>query len=186
MVFFIKIPAINLWYPRQKKDTIGLLFFYRPNENASRTDLTNEDQKAHAFAPTYGDGFTAFCSHMISVVVFSYSNTLQSMLVNYVVTDMGWFNDYLDSAPHAKTMRVNGITNFLLQVSQCVTFNQTKFVAATLISEARLKSLYSRLSFKFIKDFAAYPNFEEAREHFHYESGKNGRSADQFFILHQR
>ena len=41
-------------------------------KNASRTDLTNDDQKYYAFAPTYGDGSTAFHHHMISVVVFSY------------------------------------------------------------------------------------------------------------------
>ena len=64
------------------------------------------------------------------------------MLVGYAVIDMGCFDDYLDAAPHAKTIRVNGITNFLLHFAQCITFNQTKFVIATLISEACLKSLY--------------------------------------------
>ena len=29
----------------------------------------------------------------------SYSNTLQSMLVDYTVIDMGCFDDYLDAAP---------------------------------------------------------------------------------------
>ena len=48
-----------------------------------------------------------------------------------------------------------------------------KFVTATLISEARLNSLYSRLGFNIIKDFAASPNFEEAREWFHCESRKS-------------
>ena len=46
-------------------------------------------------------------------------------------------------------------------------------VTATFIAEARLKPLYSRLGFKFIKDFATSPNFEEAHEIFHYESGKS-------------
>ena len=40
-------------------------------KNAYRTDLTNNDQKAYEFAPTYGDGSTDFHRHMISVVVFS-------------------------------------------------------------------------------------------------------------------
>ena len=62
---------------------------YRPKKNASRTYLTNDDQKAYAFAPTYGDGSTAFHCHMISVLVYSYSNELQCMLVDYVVTEMG-------------------------------------------------------------------------------------------------
>ena len=57
------------------------------------------------------------------------------MLVDDVFTDMGWFDDYLDAAPRAKTMRGNGITTFLLHVSQCITLSQTKFVTATLISE---------------------------------------------------
>ena len=86
---------------------------------------------------------------------------------------MGCFNGYSDSAPRAKTMRVNGITTFLLNVYQCVTFNHFCFVTATLITAARLKSLYSRLGFKVIKDFATSPNFEEAHEIFHYESGKS-------------
>ena len=63
--------------------------------------------------------------HMLSVVVFYYSNTLQIMLVCYTVTEMGFFDDYLDDAPCAKTMRGNGITTFILHVAQCTTFNQT-------------------------------------------------------------
>ena len=46
------------------------------------------------------------------------------------------FDDYLDDAPHAKSIRGNGITLFLLHVSQCMTFNQTKFVTATIIAKA--------------------------------------------------
>ena len=40
-----------------------------------------------------------------------------------------------------------------------------------------MKSFYSRLGFKVIKDFANSPNFDEARKKFHYESGKS--KADQ-------
>ena len=36
-----------------------------------------------------------------------------------------------------------------------------------------MKSLYSRLGFKVIKDFATSNNFEKARKQFHYESGKS-------------
>ena len=43
---------------------------------------------------------------------------------------------------------------------------------ATLIYKARLNSLYLRLGFKVIKNFATFPNFEKARKQFHYESGK--------------
>ena len=87
-------------------------------------DLTNDDQKYYTFAPTYGDGSTSFHRHMISVVVFYYSNKLQSMLLGYAVTEMGCFDDYSDAAPRAKTMRGNGVTNFIFHVSQCITFNQ--------------------------------------------------------------
>ena len=61
----------------------------------------NDDQKAYAFAPTYGYGYTAFHRNMISVVVFSYSNELQIMFVDYSVTDIGLSNDYseLQHAP---------------------------------------------------------------------------------------
>ena len=76
---------------------------------------------------------------MISIVVFSYSNTLQSMLVDYEVTEMGCFDEYADAVSRAKSMRVNGITTFLLHIAQCITFNSKNLVTATLISEARLK-----------------------------------------------
>ena len=100
------------------------IYIYRPKKNASRTDLKNDDKKAYAFAPTYGYGYTDFHCHMISVVVFSYSNKIQSMLLDYADTGMGCFDDYSDASPRAKTMRGNGITTFLLQFLQCITFNQ--------------------------------------------------------------
>ena len=95
------------------------------------------------------------------------------MFVDYTVIDMGCFDNYLDAAPRAKTMRVNGITTFLLHVAQYITFNQKTFVTATLIAESRFKSLYSRLYFKVIKDFATSPNFKKACKRFHYESVKS-------------
>ena len=76
------------------------------------------------------------------------------MLVDYEVTKMGCFDDYSDAAPRAKTMRRNGITTFLLHVSQCITFRQTNIVTGTLIAKAFLKSFYSRLGFKVITYFA--------------------------------
>ena len=82
-------------------------------------------------------------------------------------------DDYSDAAPHAKTMRGNVITTFLLHVAQCITFNQTKFVPEKIIAEARLKSLYSRLGFKVIKYFAKSTHFEKACKRFNYESGKS-------------
>ena len=109
---------------------------------------------------------------MISVVVFFYSNTLKSMLVDYSVTDMGCFDDYSYAAPRVKTMKGNCINTFILNVSQCITFRQTNLVTATLIADASLKSFYSRLGFKVIKDFATSLHFEDARKRFNYESGK--------------
>ena len=152
---------------------VTLYFPYRPKKNAPRTYITNDYEKAYTFAPTYGDESTGYNRHMISVVVFFYSNKLKHMLVDYAVTEMVCFDDYLDVSPHVKTMRVNGITTFPFHVAQCITFRQTKFVTATLIAEASLKSFYSKLGFKVIKDFATSPNFEEARKQFHYESGKS-------------
>ena len=78
-----------------------------------------------------------------------------------------------DDSPRAKTMRVNGITKFLLNVAQCITLLQKNIVTATLIYKALLKSFYSRLGFKVIKDFAGYPHLEEACKQFNYESGKS-------------
>ena len=83
------------------------------------------------------------------------------------------FCDYSDAAPRAKTMRENGITTFLLHVSQCMTFRQNNIVTVILISEAFLNSFYSRLGFKVIKYFAASPHFEQAHKRFNYESGKS-------------
>ena len=76
---------------------------------------------------------------MISVVVFTYSNELQSILVDYTVTEMGCFDDYSDAELRAKPMRGNSITNFILHVDQCITFNKTHIFTVDLIVEAWLK-----------------------------------------------
>ena len=62
------------------------------------------------------------------------------MLVDYAVTEMVCFDEYLDAAPRVKKMRVNGITILLLHVFQYITFNQKQIVTATLIAEAHLRS----------------------------------------------
>ena len=133
----------------------------------------NDDEQAYKFGTLYGGEFTGFHRHIISVVVFSYSETLEIMLVYYAVTEMGSLDDYSDAAPQGKSMRGNGITTFLLHISQYIIFNKKNRVKTTLIAEASLKSFYSKLGFKVIKDFANSPNFEEARKQFHYESGKS-------------
>ena len=61
---------------------------------------------------------------MISFIVVSYSETLESILVEYAVTEMGYHGDFLDAAPQGKSMRGNGITTFLLHVAQCIIFNK--------------------------------------------------------------
>ena len=95
------------------------------------------------------------------------------MLVDYSVTDMGCFDEYSDAVPRDQKMRGNGINTFILNVAQCINFNQTKFVTATIISEARLKSLYSRLYFKVIIYLVISTNFEKDRKWFHYKSEKS-------------
>ena len=86
---------------------------------------------------------------------------------------MGCFGDYLDAAPRAKTMRGNGISTFLLYVSQCITFRKTNIITAKVIVKALLESFYSRLGFKVINDFLTYSNVEEVRKQFNYESVKS-------------
>ena len=95
------------------------------------------------------------------------------MLVDYAATEMDSLDDYSDAAPQGKSMRGNGITIFLLHVAQCIIFKQTNRVKITLIADALLKSFYSRLGFKVIKDFTYSPNFEDARKRFYYESVKS-------------
>ena len=108
----------------KKTQLVSLYFVYRPKKNAPITDITNDDEKVYTFAPTYGDESTGYHCHMISVVVFLYSNTLKSMLVVYALTDIGCFDDYSDADTRVKTMRGNVITTFLLHVAQCITFCQ--------------------------------------------------------------
>ena len=94
----------------------------------------------HCFSPSYD----------ISCFIFLLKQTS-----NYV----GWLRSYRVGFPWwlfwccttCQKMRANGITTFILHVSQCITFNKTKFVAATLIAEAPLKSLYSRLVSRWLK-----------------------------------
>ena len=107
---------------------------------------------------------------MISVVLFSYSEILESMLVDYADTKMVSLDDYSDTAPKSKSIVGNGIATFLLHVAQCIIFNKTNRVKTVLISDASLTSFYSRLGFKVIEDFATSTNVEEARRRFHYET----------------
>ena len=42
---------------------------------------------------------------MISVVVFSYSQTLKIMLIEYAAIEMGFLDDYSDADPNHKSIR---------------------------------------------------------------------------------
>ena len=79
--------------------------------------MTNYDEMAYKYVPTYWDESTGYNCPMISVVVVFYSNTLKIMLVGYAVTYMGWFDDYLYADTRAKNMGENGITTFLVPVA---------------------------------------------------------------------
>ena len=105
--------------------------------------------------------------HMISVVVFSYSETLKSMLVAYAATEMGFLDDYSDVDPDQKSIRGDGITTFIFHVAQCILLHLTNFVKTILISNASLKSFYSRLGFTVIKYFVTSTTFEAAHSRFH-------------------
>ena len=99
---------------------------------------------------------------MISVVVFSYSETIKSMLVEYAATETGFLDDYSHADPNHKSIRGNGITTFLFHVAQCILFCLTNYVKTILIANASLKSFYSRLGFTVIKDFVISTTFEAA------------------------
>ena len=70
------------------------------------------------------------------------------MLVDYAVIEMGCFDDYLDAAPRAKTMKGNGITTFHLNFTQCFTFRQTNIVTATIIAKGIVEVILFKVGFQ--------------------------------------
>ena len=112
----------------EKIQLVSFYYVYKPKTNTSRTKDMNDYEKAYKFGPLYGGESTGFHSHMIPVVVFSYSETLESMLVECADTEMGFLDDYLYADPNHKSIRGNGITTFILHVAQCIIFNQTNRV----------------------------------------------------------
>ena len=86
----------------KKTKLVYLYYFHKPKKNVSRTEMKNYDEKVYKYVPKYGDESTGYHRHMISVVVFFYLNTLKNMLVDYAVTEMGCFDDYLDTATRDK------------------------------------------------------------------------------------
>ena len=113
---------------------VSLYYVYKPKTDIYRTKNTNDDEHAYKFGPLYGGESTVSHHHMISVVVFSYSETLEGMLVDYTVTEMVSLGDYLDADPQEKSTRGNGINTFIFHVAQCIFFNQTNRVKTTLIA----------------------------------------------------
>ena len=94
---------------------VCLHFVYRPKKNASRTDITNDDQKDYAFAPTYGDEYTAFHRHMISVVFFT---SKKSFKVCWCIEQLGdevppsddWFSyEYINAEVNNKLDNTKGL-----------------------------------------------------------------------------
>ena len=67
---------------RNKKTQLVFFYYvYKPKTNISRTKNTDDDEKAYKFGPLYGGESTGLHRHMISVAVFYYSETLESMLI---------------------------------------------------------------------------------------------------------
>ena len=84
---------------------VPLYYVYKPNTDTPRTKNTNDDEKDYKFGPIYGGESTGFHRHMISVVVFAYSETLKSMLVEYAATEIGFLDDYSDAGTNHKSIR---------------------------------------------------------------------------------
>ena len=101
-----------------------LYYVYKPKTDTSITKNTNEYVNAYKYGPLYVGESTGFHCHMISVVVFHYSEILKSMFVEYAATEMGFLDDYYYVDPNQKIIRGNGITTFLLHVAQCIIFNK--------------------------------------------------------------
>ena len=154
-----------------------LYYVYKPKIDTPRTKNTLDDENAYKLGPKYGGESTCFHRHMISVVAFSYSETLKGMLIKYAATEMGFLDDYSDADPNHRSIMWNGITTFIFHVAQCIVFNLTNHVKTILIANVSLKTFYSRLGFSVIKDFVTSTNFEVARRRFHYKTGKS--KADQ-------
>ena len=138
-----------------------------------RTKNTKDDENAYKLGPKYGSESSGLHQHMISVVVFSYSETLKIMLIKYAATEMVFLDYYSYADPNHKSIRGNGITTFLFHVSRCIIFNLTNHVKTTLIANVSLKTFYLRLGVSVIKYFATSSTFEAAHRRFNYDTGKS-------------
>ena len=92
---------------------VSLYYVYKPKTDTPITKNMEDDENAYKLGPKYGGESTGLHWHMISVVVFSYSETLKSMLNEYAATEMGFLDYYFDADPNHKSIRGNGITTFI-------------------------------------------------------------------------
>ena len=81
---------------------------YKPKTDTPRTKKTKDDENAYKLSPNYGGESSGLHQHMISVVVFYYSETLKIMLIEYAATEMDFLDDYSDADPNNKSIRGNG------------------------------------------------------------------------------
>ena len=66
---------------------VSLYYVYKPKIDTPRTKNTEDDENPYKLGPKYGGESTGLHRHMISVVVFSYSETLQSMVIGYAASE---------------------------------------------------------------------------------------------------
>ena len=60
---------INNKLKNKRTQLVYLYYVYKPNKNASITDITNSDEMAYKYVLTYGYESTIYHRHIISVVV---------------------------------------------------------------------------------------------------------------------
>ena len=70
----------------KKTQLVYLYYVYKPKKNKSITDITNYDEIAYKYVPTFGYESTCYHSHMISVVVcflLKYTKKYAGILFSY-------------------------------------------------------------------------------------------------------
>ena len=83
---------------------VSLYYIYKQKTDTPRTKNTEDDENAYKLGTKYGGESTGFHLHMISVVVFSYSENLKSMLIKYTATEMGFLDNYSGADPNHKSI----------------------------------------------------------------------------------
>ena len=65
---------------------VSLYYVYKPKTDTPRTKNADDDENAYKLGPKYGGESNGLHRHMISVLLFSYSETLKRMLIEYAAT----------------------------------------------------------------------------------------------------